>query len=376
MLTSKIDNSNFLVGGNTYKAGDVISLTEPEANKLREIVALVAALNTAKPKLYDDCFVQTSPYNQTLAIDFYAFEKANRDYTYLVGSLIHDVCARLGGLIPLRIQTDGQGSVIVREITDENESVILTTDIVRRASKFDRTIGDARLFLGNFIATSLNEGISRMKCRSANWALMGAPYLTAKNEFLPFAFDYADRWTSFSWSDVENSDIDKALMTALQAVLSADKRLEMMKSGAWPFTAMTIIVGEKEILILNTGELPTDEARLQLTQREITRLGAKYLFMLHFGQINKGGSTHDFDNEEMQKQPPVGFTLSMMMRSENAESLLLGGKAWRLLQTPKGVTMQICASYENHPGIGDVNGKAIADFLFANVSKPKLSLVK
>lgn len=378
MLTTRINNKTFLIGDKTYRAGERILLLDEEQKMLERLGELTSEINEVKPQMFDACHAATGVYEEALANQFFAYEQSAREFNYLVSSLMHRICTRIGGLMPLRIESEGAKGVFVREITDENESTVLTTEIVKRSSRFDRMIGDPRMLLAGLVGPTPEEGMSKVKIRSANWSLMGAPYATVKGGEVPFPMNSIDDLETISWSgdnSFEGSLVETAFMRALMAVLNSSSRTDQIRNGSWPFTSCAMIVGEREVLCLNTGELRTDQDRLNLLQREITRLGAKCLALFHFGQINKGGSTHDYDDEEMQKQPAIGFTMSLTMRSEKAAGLLMCAKSWRLIQTPQGLTMSICASFEGHPGIGDVNGKAMMEFVFANVNKPKLALV-
>jgi hypothetical protein len=237
------------------------------------------------------------------------------------------------------------------------------------------------MFVASLVGGITPECIDKLKVRSANWSLMGAPYVSTPTSGILFPFEEADNFKTFNWNTedglgFEGTAIDRCLNNALQATLSADKRLEAIRNGSWPFTSMAILVGPKETIAINTTELPNDSSRLNLVQREATRVGAKYLFILHFGQINKEGSTKDYDNDETKMIPPIGFTISISMVSSAAEKILMGGKAFRLLQSPQGSNLVICASYEDHPGIGGVEGERMVSFIFQNANKPKLALVK
>ena len=381
MLTTKLNNKTFLINGVSYKVGDTIKLTTDEQNILERICALNLQLNTNRPSLYDRCHTVDSDYDEALAKDFYALEQGSREWQYLIGTLLHTVCTRVGGLLPLRINAEGDGSVTVREITNESEAVVITPEIVRRTSKFDAAVGDMRLVLASLVGGVSTESFSKLKVRSANWPLMGAPYVSTQTQHLLFPFEAADSFKVFRWNmddgmGFEGSAVDRCLNNALQAALNADKRIDAIRNGSWPFTSMAILVGPKETLALNTSDLPSDNSRLNLVQREATRVGAKYLFIMHFGQINKEGSTHDYDNDETKMMPPIGFTVSMSMVSADAEKILMGGKAFRLTQGPQGASLVICASYEDHPGIGGIDGERMISFIFQNVNKPKLALVK
>lgn len=381
MLTTKLNNKTFLINGVSYKVGDLMKLTDDEQSMLSRICELNTQISDIRPNLYDACHTTHADFDEQLAKQFYHLEQLNREWQFIVGTLLNKICTRIGGLLPLRINAEGQGSVVVREITNEGEAVVITSDIIRRTSRFDAAVGDLRTVLASMVGGATPEGFNKLKVRSINWTLMGAPYVSTKTDNIVFPFDEANNFKIFRWnaedgSGFEGSAVDRCLNNALQAALNADRRVDNIRSGAWPFTAIAVLVGPKETIALNTSELPDDASRLNLVQREATRVGAKYLFVMHYGHINKEGSTHDYDNDVTKMHAPIGFTISVSMVSDNAEKILMGGKAFRLMPTGNGVSLVICASYEDHPGFGGAEGERMVSFIFQNVNKTKLTLVK
>lgn len=379
MLTTKLNDSTFIIGETTYVAGQPIPLNEAELEMLSKLVKLAPMLQDQKPTLMAMCHTADGAYNKELAAEFFAFEQSSREFTYLSSTLMHCICQRLGGLLPLVINTEeGSSGVYVRQITNPNESVVLTTDIVRKASRFGALIGDVRSFVAALIKPTNIEEVAKesVTLKAVNWPLMGVPYVKTKTELLSIPFNAADEWTSFKWSDIENSALDRGVLDALGASLSHENRMAGLINGSAPFRNITVLIGEKETLGLNLSELPDDVQRTQLLKREATRLKAKYLLSLFFGPLSNEGSTHDF-NKRDDAGPAHGFMMHIVMRSNKSDNLLIGGRSWRIEGLPDGThNLAVYATYEGNIGLADPRiNDTLEHIMAASRSKPQLETV-
>jgi len=380
MLTTRLNDATFIIGSATYTAGQPIQLTADEQTKLSQLVSLAPVLRDQKPVLMNLCHSTEGAYNKELAVEFFNFEQTSRDFTYISSTLMHNICQRLGGMLPLSINTEaGSEGVFVRPIGNPNESVVLTTDIVRKASRFSSLIGDVRSFIAALIKpTAIEEAaVSSLTLKSANWPLMGAPYVKTKTELLTMPFNSADEWDSFKWSAIENSAFDRTILDALGASLSHENRLGGVINGSAPFRNITLLIGEKETLGLNLSEVPDDMQRTQLLKREATRVKAKYLLSTFFGPLSNEGSTHDF-NKRDDSRPEYGFMMHIVMRSSKSDNLLIGGRAWRIEGLPDGThNLAVYATYEGNIGLADPKiNDTLEHIMAASRAKPQLEVVR
>lgn len=374
MLTTRIDSKTFLIGQTSWNVGQQVELTLHETALLEEISSLGTTVNETKLSIFDQCYQLTSAYDAVLSNTFFMHEQNTRRLGFLTSTLMHEVCKRLGGLLPLRISTEGNKGVFVRDMTNPSETVVLTNDLVRRASRFDNAIGDVRLFMGAMIGSDVLAGIAKTSTKAYNWSLMGCPYVKAKTEDVAVELAEADKWDTFKWKDVEGSVIDNLLVSALGSSLEMYDRLEHLRTGAWPYSAMVFLIGPKETLGLNVGEVRSDQERVNLLHREATRVKAKYAVFIQFGQISTSGSTADFSQQN--GPTPPGFTIAIAMRSTKSEKLLMGGKAWRVDIGPdKQPVLNVHASYEGNLGIPDPKAIDIVEHIMSS-TRPVASLVK
>jgi hypothetical protein len=384
MLTTALNPNTFSIQNKTYTVGQQVQLTESEQHEFDRIVELMNSTATQRTALMTALYNETEAFNEKLASQYYQYDQDMKSYSFYASKLMSDIVVRLGGLLPLRIVSEGSAKgVYVRALT-QNEPVVITTDIAKLHSQYAKQIEDSLTIINSIISREIRpENKAKIKFKPQNWPLMGMPYVSTKTDGTVFPLNFAEDKTEFKWEKIEHTDLDSVIMHGLANVLNTPGRVEMLQNGMWPFPMVAVLVGNNETLVLNISEAQSDQQRTQTLAREVMRLGAKYLILYQFGLLNTNGSIIDMEQDGQKNQPTYGFTISIAMVGKD-NKLLLGAKNWRVGVTQnKEVQLSIYGVFEDHLGLPDLKVREYVEQIFAQAhppteaaQAPKLELVK
>jgi hypothetical protein len=361
MLTNQADPNTFIIRDQTYSAGMAIPLTEDELLELRTYYTAMEKLDAAKISLFEDLHTQVFNASQELACTFYDYDTDRLKWQHAITALVRRVCRRIGGLLPLVMSRNdsGEPQLVVQSLAGTNSSVVLTVDAIRKASGFDRFIGDLRSF-GSFINP---KGIEKID--PAKWGLFGCPYLVVNNTRL--STEYAQGATEFKWADHEGQNLDKDISSALADMLSLPGRIADMQNGTRPlsFIGGALDQGQLTLLNLSAADKNSDAFRIDLLRSAVST-SSDALFLLQFGPLRREGSTHDFGGDVPANHPFVGISFTLVVRTPSGP--IIGSKSWTFVQDAKGEpALKVFGLFENAAGLSSDTATEILKNLLSDV---------
>jgi len=351
MLTAQLTPNTFLINGRTFEVDQVIDLTDPEKQSLSEIAKMADDINELRIEVFNGCSRMTGDVDTDLAESYFEFEDLRFRHSTQSTSLLRSVCRRLGGVLPLQLNTAQEPFTVTVRRPTPGESVVMSRDVITQGSLYSRAMGDIEAMLPAFLGTSARpEIVAIANCQPARWVDYGCPFLELPTVRLGLDPNYAKGLTRFQWADHEHKDLDRPVTLGIGRILEQPNRLAMIQNRTAPLPMIAVIAGPEVTVLMNLTEcnVNSDAYRLDVLRREIDRIDAYALFLTQLGPLERSGSVIDMQEAAQQ---PQGITVSVAIRT--GQGLIMGGKSWTIQQPdPKGpVSLNTYGVFEDAPGL-------------------------